>query len=207
MKRIFFGTIILISALCSFIGCKKDKVSTVSLFENKVWTGEFNMLNHAPEPYSLQCKEDGSFTWFQWGGSYPGTWLLQDKSLTLSFNSGVIIKAEVEDKALTHIQNNNANGWLLINGQYTPKADQSIDGTTWKEINNLGTLSFSSGMKINGTGIFVAMQDKLYLRNHADLIFPVSGDFYFGVVMGDGQTMRIINKTYPNYHPYILNRQ
>jgi hypothetical protein len=207
MKRVFFKTLILLSAMHFLSGCKKDKMSTVSLFENTVWTGELKMDNQAQEPYSLQCNEDGSFVWYQWGASYPGTWLLDEKSLTLSFNSGIILKAEVEDKALTHIQNNVANGWSLLSGQYNPTAKQSLDGTTWKENNNQGNLSFSSGTKITGTGIFAGMQDNLYLRNPASVIFPIAANFYFGVVMGDGQTMRIINKTLPNFHPYVLTKQ
>lgn len=206
MKKIISVAIVL---LLVTISCQKNKgVDIAALFKNKIWTGQFNYLNMGPEYYSLQCKEDGSFTWYQYGLSHTGTLKLEEKLLTLTFNNGNIIKAEVsDDKILVNIQNDAANGWSLSSGEYNTATEQALDGTTWKEKNNQGILSFSSGAKVSGTGIFAGTQDNSYSRIAGTISFPPGFGDYFLVLMADGNTIRLLNKSFLNYHPYILTKQ
>jgi hypothetical protein len=209
MKRIFFLALLL-PVLYFSAGCKKNnEVDTASLFKNTVWTGEFKYDN-APsaESYSLQCKDNGSFTWREYGGSYQGTWKLEAKLLTLTFSSGSIVKADVlDDKTLGNIQNTVAVGWTLNSGQYNTATEQALDGTTWKENNNQGAITFTS-LNVTGTGIFAGVQAGQYSRSAGTVLFPPAGIVvYFSVLMPDGKSMRLISKAFPNYHPYTLTKQ
>ena len=210
MKRIFFVALLL-PVLYFSTGCKKSNEADIpSLFKNTVWTGRFTYLGMTEEPYSLQFKEDGTFTWIRYQASSTGNWTLSGSQLSLVFSATVTIKADVSnDKTLTNIQNNPAGGWLFSSGQYNTATEQAIDNTTWKENNNAGALTFSTSSKVSGTGIFGSLQNNdSYFRIGAVLTFPSGFNVtYFSVLQPDGKTMVLINKTFPNYHPYVLTRQ
>jgi hypothetical protein len=212
MKKTFCIAIALLPVIYFLTGCKKDSATDpASLFKNTVWTGEFKYGGApAPEPYSLECKADGSFNWREYSGTYGGTWKLDATLLTLTFNSGTIVKAEVLDnKTLGNIQNNPGSAWTLNSGEFNTATGQVIDGTSWKENSNQGTIAFT-GTRITGKGLFFAgMQNEVFSRAAGTILVQQSvSNVYFCVLMPDGKTMRLVNKTLTaNFHPYVLTRE
>jgi len=214
MKKIFFVAMALLPVLYFSAGCKKNnEIDTTSSFKNMVWTGTFHYTGDVDEPYSLKFREDSSFLWFEYNGLNFGTWKLDEKKLTLTFSAGKPITAAVSDgKTLANIQNDHANARFVNSGELNTTVDQKLEGTTWKEKNNLGTLTFNAFKNVTTTGIFAIIpQNSSYVGDPGAIYCtsPLSpGNSFFAVVMSDGKTMRFVNKyiTTP-YHPYVMIKQ
>jgi len=208
MKNIFIVSLALLSVTT---GCKKNTVTDHSpSVKGTVWVGSFSYTSASSEPYSLQVSDNGSFTWREYNGSFPGTWKLEGKQLTLTFTSGKLLKADISnDTMLVNIQNNVSNGWFVTDGQLNKATGQTLSGTFWKS--NSETLIFL-GSQVNCYGGefsgLSAVNEYSWEAGALSLPTPVYRDryFFFGVLMPSGKSLKLIAKNF-DAHVFELFKQ
>lgn len=136
MKMKKYISIILLTLLAGLISsCKKDatpKDYSASI-KDKTWWGTLSYTGKALEYYSVHFNADGSLSWSQQSGDYPGSWIVNDKQLTMTF-PGISseIKAYIsDDDKLMTITDNNAS-FTINSGELFATPIQSLDNTVWK---------------------------------------------------------------------------
>ena len=183
MKRqTFMVTGIILLTTLGFIGCKKEdtKKDYNSILKNSVWTGEFNYTGAIPQPFSVEFKEGGQFTWFELSGEYTGSWKIENDLLNVSFATGSGFKAGISnDNKLMNIQNLPSNKWALVHAELNSVADESLDLTTWTASNL--KLNFKAGNKVDmelGPTGSTKYKDISYIRKGRSLRYDVLGGAY-----------------------------
>ena len=174
-------------------GCKKSssapKDYTQSI-KDKTWWGTFNYTGSPEEYYSVQFNADNSLTWSQWAGNYPGHWVLDEKTLTMTFTgSSLQIKADISGDSLINITDNTSASDIK-SGHLNTNTNQSLDNTVWTgsfiSSNSPFQLKFMPGSNVT----LVAGGSSgphLYARTASGAIIRSGAANIFAIVTSDGE--------------------
>jgi len=155
MKTKLFIALLLIAAIIATAGCSKSNNNDPGpgdkygeLFRSKTWSGEFKYANKpVTEPFNMTFKEDGTFIWREYSGTYNGKYTIDKNTGTITFGfdataSQVSAKIALEGK-LTDFTFSQSN-WKIIHSEINnAEIEQVIEGTTWK-----GTITDRSGSSL-----------------------------------------------------------
>lgn len=177
--------------------CKKSSDTTplpkdyTASIKNKTWWGVFTYTGKTAEYYSVHFNADNTLLWSQLSGDYAGTWVINNKSVTLKFSgSGAEIKADITDDDKFMAISDNTPSYEINNCQLITSPNISLENTIWKGSIINGTsgsmqLKFLPGfkveLKLNNT-IYAPIT---YTRSPSGGAFRFDtggGYFYFGVV-------------------------
>lgn len=116
--------------------CKKSstpipKDYTV-LIKDKTWWGQLTYTGQTAEYYCIQFNANGSLTWSQLLGDYPGQWVINGKRLTMIISvNGLQIEADIsDDNKLLNITDN-INSLNVNSGELTANPNVILDNTAW----------------------------------------------------------------------------
>jgi hypothetical protein len=137
-------------------GCKKNsapKDYTASI-KNKTWWGVLTYTGKTAEYYSVHFNADNTLLWSQLSGDYAGTWVINNKSVTLKFSSSSAeIKADITDDEKFMAISDNTASYEINNGQFIPSPNIALENTVWKGqvvsgVSGSLQLSFMPGSKV-----------------------------------------------------------
>jgi hypothetical protein len=212
MKRqTFMATAIILISAFIFLGWKKEdaKKDYSSLFKNTVWTGEFNYTGAVAQPFSIEFKEGGQFTWYELKGEFPGTWKIENNKIIISFPGGNGFKADISgENKLTNIQNLQEQNWAVVNAALNPDTEESLDQTTWTTTNI--KLYFKAGSKVDiDLGCAGNYYDISYIYKANSFRFSIfSNTYIWFIVRNDKLVSKGINKyvSGPDIYPFQLSK-
>src|SRR5690349_8875338 len=193
-------------------GCKKENNKAdayPSLFKNTVWTGEFHYTSKPSEPVSMEFKEGGQVTWYEWAGDFPGTWKVEKELLTVTFSDGRAFSASITpDHKLSNFQNLAVNGYELDNAALNNEPDVSLDNTVWKGTNVV--MQFKPGSLVDvELGGRVDYNNLSYVRKAKFIRFSLLPTYKWFMVNNSIPVMKGVNRFFPDVtvYPFQLNKQ
>jgi hypothetical protein len=186
--------IVLVALMISGIlfSCKKDSTSTnnTASIKDKTWWGQFFYTAKPIEYYAIHFNSDGSLTWSEYSGDYPGKWSLDGSQLTISFNGTARqFKATISgDNKLVNVINTPANGYSVVSGELVPPVNNTpLENTIWKGSATSATatvamqMTFKPGFKTElrfGTGVISTYS---YTMSAENIVMRI-GTGFFGIV-------------------------
>jgi hypothetical protein len=123
-------TAILFSCKKSSTPVPKDYAASI---KDKTWSGEITYTNDSTQYYSVQFNADKTLVWSQFLGDYPGSWGIDGKQITMTFNgSNVIIRADIgDDDKFSNIIVSNTNAYVINSGGLIVNLPVQLEGTVW----------------------------------------------------------------------------
>ena len=137
MKKHLYAVLVALLSMGIAFSCKKSSTPVAKNYtasvKDKTWWGMLAYTGKPREYYSVHFNTDNSLTWSQLSGDTPGQWVLDDKSLTITFTgNSVQIKAGIsDDDKLVNITDNTGSS-EINSGQLVEKPNQPLDNTVWK---------------------------------------------------------------------------
>ena len=190
--------IIIITGILS--GCKKSNDDIPKDYSasvtDKTWSGVFTYTGKTSEYYSVHFNADKSLIWSELAGDFAGTWLVNNKQLTITFSSGSKINADItDDNRLINIIASNKS-YMVNSGKLVANPNLPLDNTIWKGTVTSGTsypleLDFLPGLKVAILINKVSQGQFSYKRTAGGAIAVGTGGIgpFFGVIAGDNEMM------------------
>lgn len=200
-KHLNITPILFLSIFISF-SCKKNNTPPPASkdysasIKDKTWLGKFTYTGKTAEYYSVHFNTDNTLTWSQLLGEYTGHWVVNSKTITMTFDANTSqIKADItDDDKLMNIVVANTNAYTVNNGQLNANTNLPLENTTWKgtimisaspgkyQTNFLPGLQVDATIGANPTGKFA------YTRSTSGAIrFSTGSTIVFGVVISPTQ--------------------
>jgi hypothetical protein len=166
MKKYTGRAIFALIITAILFSCKKSSTKDIAQsIKDKTWWGQLTYTGKPAEYYSVQFNADNSLVWSQLTGDYAGHWVLEGKTLTITFTGNTVqIKADIsdDDKLLNITDNTTASE--INSGQLIIDPNISLDNTTWKGSLEQGPnpsvniqLKFIPGSKVEFNAINLAV--------------------------------------------------
>ena len=212
-KQIFFSATLILLAVLSLTGCKKDSNETKDYstsFKNKTWTGEFNYANGNVQPFTIDFKENGDLVFNEVLGEFSGTWKLENGKLLANIGANLSFKAGItDDNKLTNIENSDAGGRLLKSAALAPATDEPLENTTWTYPNF--TITFKTATTAN---LAIGANNPVpvpitYVRKGKTIRFNASNIWFYFMVANGTTSMKGANRFTgdPVIYPFTAARQ
>jgi hypothetical protein len=210
-----YSRVIVISllSLITISSCKKDKDYN-KVIKNKTWWGQLSNPGEAPQYYSVYFKADGSLIWGQRVADYTGTWVVNNRQLTMDFLLPVVqIKADIsDDNELINIVASNSsvvgNASLITNPAIV--LEKSVwNGTLTPSVGGPQSLqlNFLSGSTLNGS-VNGGSIGGFYTRSESGAVikFTLGANAFFGLITSDKDLIGQWTSS-GNYHPWQTVKQ
>lgn len=134
MKKYINIMMVTLMVMGLLFSCKKSstpipKDYTV-LIKDKTWWGQLIYTGQTAEYYCIQFNTNGSFTWSQLLGDYPGHWVINGNRLTMIINANDLqIEADIsDDNNLLNITDN-INSLKVNSGELNANPNITLDNT------------------------------------------------------------------------------
>ncbi len=134
MKKLISKILAVLLITVITTGCKKNaepKDYSQSI-KDKTWWGTLNYTGQSDQFYSVQFNADNSLLWNQMSGETPGHWVLDGKTLKITFSgNSVEIKAGIsDDNKLINISDNTGNSEIK-SGELIVNSGVPLDNSNW----------------------------------------------------------------------------
>jgi hypothetical protein len=200
MKKHLNITTVILFSISILFSCKKSSTSApppavkdyAASVKDKTWLGKFAYTGKAAEYYSVHFNTDNTLTWSQSLGDYTGHWVINGKTLTITFDANTSqIKGDItDDDKLMNIVVANTNAYSVNSSQLSSNTNLPLDNTAWK-----GTIVIGAGQGIYQTNFLPGLQVEAtiganpagkfaYTRSASGAIrFSTGGAIVFGIVI------------------------